>query len=104
MIPFPFNENHFSFFVAVVGQFYTKSDSLPYKVERYNCRPRKDDMILFPFNENHFSFFVADHLERILIKLYRQNVSLLVYIYIYIYIYVCVCVCVCWCSHKLQRQ
>ena len=51
-------------------------------------------------------------LKRILIKLYRQNVSLLsnktslnegqlphththTYIYIYIYIYICVCVCVC---------
>ena len=53
-------------------------------------------------------------LERFLIRLYRQNVSLLfnqtclnkrllsnntytIYIYIYIYIYVCVCVCVCMC-------
>ena len=26
-------------------------------VERYNCRPRKDEMIPFPFNENRFSFF-----------------------------------------------
>ena len=41
-------------------------------------------------------------LERILIKLYRRNVSILFnltclnpIIYIYIYIYVCVCVCVC---------
>ena len=33
-----------------------------YRVERQNCRPRKDDMIPFPFNENWFSFFVADHL------------------------------------------
>ena len=33
-----------------------------YRVERYNCRPWKDDMIPFPFNENRFSFFVADHL------------------------------------------
>ena len=33
-----------------------------YRVERYNCRPRKDDMIPFPFKENRFSFFVADHL------------------------------------------
>ena len=33
-----------------------------YRVERLNCRPRKDDMIPFPFNENQFSFFVADHL------------------------------------------
>ena len=39
-------------------------------------------------------------LERILIKLYRQNVSLLfneTCFYIYIYIYMCVCVCVCVC-------
>ena len=33
-----------------------------YRVERWNCCPRKDDMIPFPFNENQFSFFVADHL------------------------------------------
>ena len=33
-----------------------------YRVERWNCHPRKDDMILFPFNENLFSFFVVDHL------------------------------------------
>ena len=32
------------------------------RVERWNCRPRKDDMIPFLFNENRFSFFVADHL------------------------------------------
>ena len=32
-----------------------------YWVNRYNCRPRKDDMIPFPFNENRFPFFVADH-------------------------------------------
>ena len=33
-----------------------------YRVERWNCRPRKDDIIPFPFNKNRFSFFVADHL------------------------------------------
>ena len=34
-----------------------------YRVERWNCRPRKDDMIPFPFNENRFFlFFGADHL------------------------------------------
>ena len=33
-----------------------------YRVERWNCRPRKDDMIPFPFNESRFSLFVADHL------------------------------------------
>ena len=33
-----------------------------YRVEWWNCRPRKDDMIPFQFNENRFSFFVADHL------------------------------------------
>ena len=33
-----------------------------YRVERWNCRPRKNDMIPFLFNENQFSFFVADHL------------------------------------------
>ena len=33
-----------------------------YRVERYNCRPIKDDIIPFPFNENRFSFLVADHL------------------------------------------
>ena len=33
-----------------------------YRVERENCRPRKDAMIPFPFYENRFSFFVADHL------------------------------------------
>ena len=33
-----------------------------YRVERWNCRPRKDDMIPFLFNENRFSFFVVDHL------------------------------------------
>ena len=31
-------------------------------MERYNFRPRKDDMIPFPFNENVFSSLVADHL------------------------------------------
>ena len=35
---------------------------LYYRVERWNCRPRKDDMIPFPFNKNRFSFFVAEHL------------------------------------------
>ena len=33
-----------------------------YRVERWNCRSRKDDMILFPFDESQFYFFVADHL------------------------------------------
>ena len=28
-----------------------------YRVERYNCRPRKNDMFPLPFNENRFSFF-----------------------------------------------
>ena len=42
--------NRFSFFF------------LFYKVERQNCRPRKDDMIPFPSNDNRFSLFVADHL------------------------------------------
>ena len=32
------------------------------RLERSNCRPKKDDMIPFPFNKNQFSFFVADHL------------------------------------------
>ena len=33
-----------------------------YRVERYNCHPRKDDMIPFPFKKKRFHFFVADHL------------------------------------------
>ena len=36
--------------------------SLLYRVKRYNCHPRKDNMIPFPLNENRFSIFVADHL------------------------------------------
>ena len=33
-----------------------------YRVERKNCRPRKDGMIPFPFNEKRFSFVAVDHL------------------------------------------
>ena len=36
-------------------------------------------------------------LKKIIIKLYRQNVSLLFNKTLYIYIYICVCVCVCVC-------
>ena len=43
------------FVISILLQYH-------YKVEWWNCRPRKDDMIPFPFNENRFSFFVADHL------------------------------------------
>ena len=45
---------NYSFIIFVIG--------CNYSVERYNCRPRKDDMIPFPLNENRFSFVVADHL------------------------------------------
>ena len=43
-------------------QFAKMFQCYKYRVERWNCRPRKDDMIPFQLNENRFSLFVADHL------------------------------------------
>ena len=43
------------------GKTLKKKNFKKYRVERENCRPRKDDIIPFTFNENRFSFSVADH-------------------------------------------